>query len=414
MGNRVFRLSISPEELPEVRRVIDFDGRSSLADVHRQIQSSYGLGGADALYGFFMSGRAWDAASAYMDPRAEGRRADKALLFRLELSAGKSFAYLCDFEDERHFSVKVVSLQEVAQPLPAPQLVEALGEAPVSAPRVEATAEQDPPELAELVELAEDFLDLDDELEEFADELESARARLEPWGNEDAALGSLSGFKAAAPEAASDENWAEAAAYFRDTAAAARKLVAALAGSVERFLKLDEWLLSRALGPRLLDLPMTLAFANQTELGLALARDMVFIDPELLQGDIAVMLARAGRRDEALRQVDQNLETARDAALVEAKAGDAYRALGDLPAAEAYYRRSLSVAKTSSDRLHALLRLVTCLTDAGRDAEAAELLKEARRERGEPEKAAAVVVGRNEPCPCGSGKKYKKCHGAGG
>jgi len=22
-------------------------------------------------------------------------------------------------------------------------------------------------------------------------------------------------------------------------------------------------------------------------------------------------------------------------------------------------------------------------------------------------------VGRNDPCPCGSGKKYKKCHGAG-
>ncbi len=25
--------------------------------------------------------------------------------------------------------------------------------------------------------------------------------------------------------------------------------------------------------------------------------------------------------------------------------------------------------------------------------------------------AAATKVGRNEPCPCGSGKKYKKCHG---
>jgi preprotein translocase subunit SecA len=24
----------------------------------------------------------------------------------------------------------------------------------------------------------------------------------------------------------------------------------------------------------------------------------------------------------------------------------------------------------------------------------------------------AVKVGRNEPCPCGSGKKFKKCHGA--
>jgi len=22
-------------------------------------------------------------------------------------------------------------------------------------------------------------------------------------------------------------------------------------------------------------------------------------------------------------------------------------------------------------------------------------------------------VGRNDPCPCGSGKKYKKCHGSG-
>jgi preprotein translocase subunit SecA len=25
--------------------------------------------------------------------------------------------------------------------------------------------------------------------------------------------------------------------------------------------------------------------------------------------------------------------------------------------------------------------------------------------------AAAVAIGRNDPCPCGSGKKYKHCHG---
>ena len=24
---------------------------------------------------------------------------------------------------------------------------------------------------------------------------------------------------------------------------------------------------------------------------------------------------------------------------------------------------------------------------------------------------AGVRVGRNDPCPCGSGKKYKQCHG---
>jgi uncharacterized protein YecA (UPF0149 family) len=36
--------------------------------------------------------------------------------------------------------------------------------------------------------------------------------------------------------------------------------------------------------------------------------------------------------------------------------------------------------------------------------------------QAEPEKVETVrrdgdKVGRNDPCPCGSGKKYKKCHG---
>ena len=38
---------------------------------------------------------------------------------------------------------------------------------------------------------------------------------------------------------------------------------------------------------------------------------------------------------------------------------------------------------------------------------------------GEPEKVVRSAsvrntdkIGRNDPCPCGSGKKYKKCHGA--
>jgi preprotein translocase subunit SecA len=30
-----------------------------------------------------------------------------------------------------------------------------------------------------------------------------------------------------------------------------------------------------------------------------------------------------------------------------------------------------------------------------------------------PAQRAVAKVGRNDPCPCGSGKKYKKCHGAG-
>ena len=33
--------------------------------------------------------------------------------------------------------------------------------------------------------------------------------------------------------------------------------------------------------------------------------------------------------------------------------------------------------------------------------------------KAKPVVRAAPKVGRNEPCPCGSGAKYKKCHGAG-
>jgi len=32
-------------------------------------------------------------------------------------------------------------------------------------------------------------------------------------------------------------------------------------------------------------------------------------------------------------------------------------------------------------------------------------------EAGLPGQAGKKEVGRNDPCPCGSGKKYKKCHG---
>ncbi|HUE38984.1 MAG TPA: SEC-C metal-binding domain-containing protein [Candidatus Binatia bacterium] len=32
--------------------------------------------------------------------------------------------------------------------------------------------------------------------------------------------------------------------------------------------------------------------------------------------------------------------------------------------------------------------------------------------KSETLKRDADKVGRNDPCPCGSGKKYKKCHGA--
>jgi len=55
--------------------------------------------------------------------------------------------------------------------------------------------------------------------------------------------------------------------------------------------------------------------------------------------------------------------------------------------------------------------------EAQRAAAAQRFQFSAPAKSAEASKAATVVnkeakVGRNDPCPCGSGKKYKKCHGA--
>jgi preprotein translocase subunit SecA len=51
------------------------------------------------------------------------------------------------------------------------------------------------------------------------------------------------------------------------------------------------------------------------------------------------------------------------------------------------------------------------------DEEAADVVEEQQRQARIAAASAAAAsgampaVGRNEPCPCGSGKKYKHCHG---
>jgi len=50
-------------------------------------------------------------------------------------------------------------------------------------------------------------------------------------------------------------------------------------------------------------------------------------------------------------------------------------------------------------------------SDGGTAAEAEAEGDVAVAERPRPFVRAAEKVGRNDPCPCGSGKKYKHCHG---
>jgi tetratricopeptide (TPR) repeat protein len=148
-------------------------------------------------------------------------------------------------------------------------------------------------------------------------------------------------------------------------------------------------------------------------------------------GDRAVILAEAGRRDEALAQVEENLRRFPDDVWTKIFAGDAHSALDDDQRAEALWRQALDEADCEYDRLGAFERLEDLLRPAGRDAEADALAERARRRESAPgarctaalasasadtsgagATGARKKVGRNDPCPCGSGKKYKKCCGS--
>ncbi len=182
-----------------------------------------------------------------------------------------------------------------------------------------------------------------------------------------------------------------------------------------RFAALDARLGSARLLERTLGLPLQLASAGATDLALSVARACAFVASDLLRGDEALILAGAGRREEALALVATNLAEAQDIPTAEAKAGDAYRALGEADSAEAYYRRALALSHTPSERAEAVLRLVSLFSDEGRERDASDLLRAEHRlalERSALAARLSAKVGRNDRCPCGSGKKYKKCHGA--
>jgi hypothetical protein len=122
---------------------------------------------------------------------------------------------------------------------------------------------------------------------------------------------------------------------------------------------------------------------------------------EIAQGALeTLLLAACGQRDvsaDALTQDDLK------AALLE------HVASLDLPAAAKPFGPSL--CRAFLEDLQRRGRLGSGLT-LGRYAGA---LKEAflAATPGKPTtfRRAGAKIGRNDPCPCGSGKKYKKCHG---
>jgi tetratricopeptide (TPR) repeat protein len=211
-------------------------------------------------------------------------------------------------------------------------------------------------------------------------------------------------------ETASDE-------LLRGDAAAALELAAGLRGRPEDF---EEWLDTWMAHDWMSELPWELAQRGLADDAVRVADAFAELDPlqrSAYAGDAALILAEAGRADEARARTEANLRTFPRDVWARVHAGDMHRELGDDEQAEREYRRAAALAEGAghaqdvaavAERLAELLLAVP-----GRERDAAAAVRAARRglTAGFGQRIAATT-GRNDPCPCGSGRKFKKCCGA--
>ena len=149
-----------------------------------------------------------------------------------------------------------------------------------------------------------------------------------------------------------------------------------------------------------------------------------------LHGELASQLAEAGRVDEARARIGRALDHPSRDLLTDILAGEVEEGAGDAAAAETLYRVALARSREEDDSIYEhdiLWHLIKLLEDdEDRAAEVATLRQESDRVHARGFQTAAPIspvrssdteefgrkVGRNEPCPCGSGRKFKHCHGA--
>jgi hypothetical protein len=398
---KLYRIRIRPERAPEVVRVFEFSARHTLDDVHAAIQLAFALDD-DHSYAFYMSGEHWDSKSelAGLDARGGPGKAQRTRLYELGLAVESRFVYVFDFGDELWHELVVESIREGDAASDEPQLLESVGDPPPQS----SFDEEEPPDVSDLVPIAQRLIALfpndaagsDDEPERET----PGAADLEDLDEADEAEHSALDLE---PEA------------LLPAKMLASELAAALDGDLDRFFALELATDANLLG-MLADLPLALARAQRVDEGAELANVLAFLDPSHFLGERALLLASAGRREEALAQVVQNLEASSGDGWVEIKSAEAYLELGDEGRAEALLRAALDQTHDDYLRGDALDHLLELLASQERHAEVKALLDAERARldmmvepRVETVQRVAPKVGRNDPCPCGSGKKHKKC-----
>lgn len=123
---------------------------------------------------------------------------------------------------------------------------------------------------------------------------------------------------------------------------------------------------------------------------------------------------RPARRETALDLLAEELNRAApDSIAALLITGRSLELHGQVRSAEAAYRQVLRLDDTNSA---ALVKCLNAAVDAGRFDEGARLARrlsgpDSTNERMLQSYAEELITaGRNEPCPCGSGRKYKQCH----
>lgn len=166
----------------------------------------------------------------------------------------------------------------------------------------------------------------------------------------------------------------------------------------------------------LLEFPFELARLGLIDEALNIGRQFSNLSsqPQNFYRDMGCILAEAGRREEALKQIEENLKMFPADVWVLINAGDALYTLGE-PKAEEYFLKAYEMAGDNKyDKEGALERLIDFYKWQG-DKEKAERCEQEYRSLMNPppppprQVIKKVKIGRNAPCPCGSGKKYKKC-----
>jgi len=381
-------LRITPLRAPQVYRTLEFAGGQTLETVHRAIQDVFDLDD-DHLYSFFLTNRAWDRKDVVsLSPEHPWER-DVATtrLASLDLAVGRKFLYLFDFGDELRHSIEVVAKGRREPAASYPRVIESQGKAP---------AQYESDEFDDVEDDEEDLAPLAPEHEPLAKSLEEAVNAYERF-----------------LDRIEDDELRPIEEVERDVSLA--KAVLAILGSApDQFEALDDRL-GVMIEEWMSGIPFDLAEHGRFEDALLLAREIeastegVFETTTTLEASI---LVRAGRPDEARALAEAVLAKDPDGSKALQDAADIFEALGDLDRARPIWQVLVERGEPpycDSAAYH------LGLSDSD-DGDAEEQAEQAPviplpPAHAVPFVAAGPKPGRNDPCPCGSGKKYKKCCG---